>query len=72
MSSILGALIGGAIDGSDGDSPVEGMIVGAIAGTVIKKVVPLAIAAGGIWYAQRYVRRQWASFTAPAPTDPAL
>jgi len=49
IGNIIGALIGRAIDRSDGEGGAVGAVVGAVGFSVIKRVVPLAIVAGGAY-----------------------
>lgn len=49
FGNIIGALIGRSIDRSDGGSGTKGAIVGGIAPSILKRVIPLAILAGGIY-----------------------
>lgn len=49
FGNIIGALIGRSVDRSEGGSGTEGAIVGGIAPSILKRVVPLAILAGGVY-----------------------
>jgi len=52
ITNIIGALIGRAIDRSDGEGGTKGAIAGAIGASVLKRAVPLALLAGGIYAAK--------------------
>ncbi len=56
ISNLIGAAIGRAIDRRDGGSGTTGAVIGAVGTSVLKRLVPLAIAAGGayaLWSAFR-------------------
>ena len=55
IGTIISALIGRSIDRRDGDSGTTGTIVGALAPTVVKRVIPLAVLAGGVFAAKRFL-----------------
>ncbi len=56
ISNLIGAAIGSAIDRRDGEGGLTGAAIGAVSVSVLKRVVPLAILAGGayaLWSAFR-------------------
>ena len=55
IGTIISALIGRSIDRRDGDSGTKGAIIGALAPTVVKRVIPLAILAGGAFAVKRFL-----------------
>jgi hypothetical protein len=47
FGTVIGAIIGSKIDRADGEGGVKGALLGALAPALVKRVLPLAILAGG-------------------------